>query len=102
MGINHSKQHLACIFIFLLLFSLLFPAVSYANMGLVLRGLARTVTAAFEVPTQMLQGSTHAFPLGLVTGAVSGTMRTVAGTLLGAADMARGAAPYAKYMIFMI
>lgn len=96
------KRRLSCIFIFLASCFLLFPAVTYADMGLVFRGLARTVSAAFELPFQLMRGGTQAFPLGLLSSAISGSMRTMAGTLLGAIDMARGAAPYAKYMVFLI
>ena len=72
------------------------------NIGLIFRGLAKTVGAAFQLPASLLQNSTKSFPLGLVAGALGGGLKTVMGTLSGAADMARGAAPYAKYMAFMI
>ena len=77
------------------------PAHAADNIGLLMRGVARTVFSAFEIPKQMLASSTTAFPLGLVGGAINGTMRTVAGTLVGATDIARGAAPYAKYLVFL-
>ena len=68
------------------------------NMGLIFRGVARTIFAAVEIPRTILENPSRTpFPFSLVTGAVTGTFRTVAGTVGGAADMARGAAPYAKY-----
>lgn len=78
---------------------------AYADLQgipLLLRGVGKTVGAVFQVPAQILMGSTHAFPLGLVGGAVAGTAKAVGGTISGAVDMARGAAPYAKYAVFAI
>lgn len=99
-----QRRSLGCLLIFLTAGLLLFPGITYAadNIGLILRGVARTVSAAFELPRQVVAGGTQAFPLGLVSGALSGSMRTVAGALIGAVDMARGAAPYAKYAIFAL
>ena len=80
-----------------------FTPVAYADsIGLLFRGVAKTVGAVFQVPASMLAGSTQAFPLGLIGGAVGGSMKAVAGTISGAADIARGAAPYAKYMVFFM
>lgn len=67
-------------------------------MALIFRGVARTLFSAMEIPRTILQNPSHTpFPFSIVTGAVAGTFKTVAGTVGGAADMARGAAPYAKY-----
>ena len=82
-----------------------FNASAYADgdIGLIFQGVARTFLSVFEIPRAMMEQSTQVlFPFGIVTGAVTGTVRTVIGTLAGAADIARGAAPYAKYMIFFI
>ena len=85
-----------------LFLSILLPVMTkpaYAdNVGLIFRGVAKTLFSAFEIPRSMLQDTTRVgFPFGLVTGVVGGSARTVFGTLSGAADIARGAAPYAKY-----
>ena len=88
--------------IFFLLSFLLFPATSYANLDLVFHGLSQTLSSVFALPAQLMQGGAQAFPLGLVSGAISGSMQAVGGTLAGAINMARGAAPYAKYMIFLL
>lgn len=79
------------------------PQPAYAdNIALITRGIARTLFSAFQIPKEMLANAPHAFPLGLVGGALSGAMKTVVGTVMGAADIARGAAPYAKYAIFAL
>lgn len=82
-------------------FSSLLPPAAHAaanSQALIMRGTARTLAAAFEIPKTMLQHSQHlAFPVALVSGAVVGTFRTLFGTLGGALDIAEGAAPYAKY-----
>ena len=96
-----KKNLWAPVFLGLMLASSIRPA--YADsMGLIFRGAAKTVAAAFQIPAGMIQGSTQAFPLGLVAGAVTGTFKTIGGVLSGGLDMARGAAPYAKYMVFFM
>ncbi len=72
------------------------------DIALLFRGAARTLFSAFEIPRTILQnpGGTP-FPLNIVTGTVAGSLKTVAGTVMGAADLARGAAPYAKYLVFL-
>ena len=73
------------------------------NIALIFRGVARTLFSTVEIPRAILQNPSRTpFPFNIVTGAVAGTFRTVAGTVGGAADMARGAAPYAKYAIFAL
>ncbi len=87
----------------LILLMLWAPKAAYAdNLGLIFRGVAKTVGSVFQLPVGMLASSGQAFPFGLISGAVGGTARAVSGTLSGAVDIARGAAPYAKYMIFMV
>ncbi len=67
--------------------------VAYAS-----RGVSRILGSVFAIPKAMLQDSGRVmFPFGIVTGAVRGTVQTVAGVIGGTADVARGAAPYAKY-----
>lgn len=78
------------------------PKPAYADsMALITRGIARTLFSAFQIPKEMLAGAPHAFPLGLVAGTMNGVVKTVVGTVMGAADIARGAAPYAKYAVFL-
>lgn len=103
----NSKAHLRKLKVlkltgcFLLLFLKIIPSI-YAsdgnNMALIFRGVARTLFSAVEIPCAILQNSSRTpFPFNIVTGTVAGAFRTVAGTVGGVADMARGAAPYAKY-----
>ena len=92
---------LGMLFVF---FCAVHPAPARADgTALIFRGVARTVFSVFEIPKSILQDSTRViFPLGIVTGAITGSVRTVVGTLGGALDIARGAAPYAKYALFFI
>lgn len=81
------------------------PAPVYADVGrdlsLVLRGTSKTLGSVFQIPARMMTGGGAPFPFGIVTGAISGTAQAVGGTLNGAVDIARGAAPYAKYLVFL-
>jgi len=81
------------------------PQPAFAGAGrdasLIMRGVGKTVGSVFQLPITMLASSTTAFPFGLLGGAVLGTFKAVGGTLSGAFDIARGAAPYAKYAIFL-
>ncbi len=93
----------------LILFILLLKAEppAYAadsdNIALVFRGVARTLFSVVEIPRTIIENPGNApFPLNIVTGTVAGTVKTVAGTVMGAFDIARGAAPYAKYAIFAL
>jgi hypothetical protein len=82
---------------------LLAADAAYANPGLILHGLGKTLFSVVQLPTTMLQhAACGAFPVSLVTGAVAGTYKTVAGTASGVMEMAVGAAPYAKYMVFFL
>ena len=81
---------------------LLSPSPARADVALIASGLAKTMYALVQVPANMIAGGAQSFPLGIVTGAVAGTMKMAVGTVMGAADMARGAAPYAKYAIFAL
>lgn len=72
------------------------------NIGLITRGLAKTLFSVFEIPRDMVANSGTAFPLGILGGAVRGTMKAVVGTIGGVGDIARGAAPYAKYAVFAL
>ncbi len=91
--------------IFFLLFFWKANAAAHAsdgdNLRHVLHGAGQTLFSSMEIPRTILRNSAP-FPFNIVTGAVAGTFRTVAGTVMGAAEMARGAAPYAKYAIFAL
>lgn len=76
-------------------------AYAQDNIGLVFRGIAKTLVSAFQLPGSILSQSIQQFPLGLITGTVQGTFKMIAGTLSGGADIVRGAAPYAKYLVFL-
>ncbi len=76
---------------------------AYADgLSLIARGVARTLFSVFELPRTMLSTALVAPPFGLLLGTLEGTIRATAGTLIGAVDIARGAAPYAKYAIFFV
>lgn len=78
------------------------PQPASANIPLIARGLGRTLSAVFSLPASMMADSVRGgFPLGLIMGTVRGTMQAITGTVVGAIDMARGAAPYAKYLVFL-
>ncbi len=77
--------------------ALLNPPPASASVGLIAQGLAKTLYAVVQLPASIISGSTQSFPFGIIGGTIAGSMKAVAGTVLGAADMARGAAPYAKY-----
>ncbi len=91
-----------CFLFILVMAGLLFSPIAYADgIPLILRGVGRTIFSVLEIPKDMLINSTRAFPLGLIGGTLTGVMKAVAGTVVGAADIARGAAPYAKYLVFL-
>lgn len=81
-----------------------FVSPAYAdNIGLIFQGVARTLVSVFQIPKTMLEYSSEfGFPVGTVMGTVIGSLQTVFGTLGGMADVARGAAPYAKYLVFLV
>ena len=81
---------------------LLSPSSARADMARIAGGLAKTMYALVQVPANMVAGGAQSFPLGLVTGAVTGTVKMAVGTVMGVADMAAGAAPYAKYAVFAL
>ena len=79
------------------------PHASAANsVDYLASGLIKAVSSVFYIPIEMIKDSGQIlFPFGLVTGAVKGSVKTVGGLLGGAFDIARGAAPYAKYLVFL-
>lgn len=72
------------------------------GVGYAARGATKVISGVFAIPRSMIEDSGRLmFPLGILTGAVRGSVQTVAATLGGTFDMVRGAAPYAKYLIFL-
>ncbi|MFH1208830.1 MAG: hypothetical protein V1673_04660 [Candidatus Omnitrophota bacterium] len=68
------------------------------NIAYATRGVGKIVGGVFAIPKAMFQDSGRVmFPFGLVTGAIRGTVQTLAGVVGGVVDVARGGAPYAKY-----
>ncbi len=89
--------------VFLILLFLAVSSPAYAEVNQILRGVGKTLFSTVEIPKSMIeQSKTTIFPVGLLTGAVQGTYRTVVGTVNGVVDIAAGAAPYAKYLIFFV
>ncbi len=73
------------------------------GIGYAAQGASKMISGVFAIPRSMMEDSGRMmFPLGILTGAVRGTVQTVAATLSGTFDMVRGAAPYAKYLIFFV
>jgi hypothetical protein len=78
------------------------PPVYADSTAYLFRGLARTLATAFEIPKTVLGMTASSLsPVGLVEGVLSGTMKTVGGLLGASQDLVRGAAPYAKYAVFL-
>lgn len=73
------------------------------NFSYISRGFFRILTAAFQIP-QYLVHKTLSEPLGVgtVDGALTGAYYAVRELAGGALDIARGVAPYAKYLVFFI
>ena len=72
-----------------------------ANFAYMSRGFFRILTAAFQIPRYLLY-KTLSEPVGLGTidGALTGTYYAVAEVSGGLFDIARGAVPYGKYLLF--
>ena len=96
------KKHCCLLGLVVLMGVLFAQASAYAGAGqdaaYVARGAGKFLGSVFAIPKAMLQDSGRVmFPFGLVTGAVRGTVQMVGGIVGGAADVAQGSAPYAKY-----
>ena len=97
-----TKTNRTFLGLWIVLGMLVAPAFLYAgdgeNISYAARGAGKIFGSMFAIPKAMIQDSGHVlFPFGLVTGAVRGTVQTVTGVVGGTVDVARGAAPYAKY-----
>lgn len=82
------------------------PASLYAddvqNINYLERGFFRIFTAVFQLPIYLVQKTLNGPPVaGTVDGVLSGAFYTVSSLMGGAFDIARGAIPYAKYLIFL-
>lgn len=91
---------------FLIVFAILIcvasgNAFAVDNNAYILRGVAKIMSAAFQLPGHLIQDSVKSFPFGLVTGAVNGAFQTFWSVLSGGLDIAKGGAPYAKYALFL-
>ena len=65
------------------------------------RGFFRVLTAVFQIPRYLIQRTlTEPIGLGTVDGVLDGTFYAVSELSQGALEMGRGAAPYAKYLVF--
>ncbi len=71
------------------------------DIGYIANGTSQVVGGALALPTEVLKGAVQSFPFGIIAGAMRGTMRTLGGVFGGAFNIARGAAPYAKYAAFI-
>ncbi len=71
------------------------------DVGTVAVGASQIVGGALALPVEILKGATQSFPFGILAGAMRGTMRTLGGVFGGAFNVAKGAAPYAKYAAFI-
>ena len=67
------------------------------DIGNVASGTGKLLTGAFALPTEIIKGGVSSFPFGIITGAIRGAFKTVGYVVSGTADVAKGAAPYAKY-----
>ena len=71
------------------------------NINYIERGFSRILTAAFQLPIYLVQKTLSGPPLvGTLDGAVTGAFYTVSSVTGGVFDIARGAVPYGKYLIF--
>ncbi len=60
-------------------------------------GASQVAGGVLALPVEMLKGAAQSFPFGILAGALRGTVKTFGGVLGGAFNIAKGAAPYAKY-----
>ncbi|MBI3307450.1 MAG: hypothetical protein HYZ84_06580 [Candidatus Omnitrophica bacterium] len=99
-----NKKRSKTILVFLISLCLFCSHTAYAqdNVGLIFRGIAKLLATVIRVPATIIQGSATSFPFGIVTGVIGGAFQAVTGAISGGADVARGAAPYAKYAAFAL
>jgi len=101
---THSKFFVKASLFFVLITSICFSAYAenpIRDIGIVAGGASKVIGGVFALPTEILKGGFQSFPFGLVTGTVKGTVKTLGGVLGGTLQMAKGAAPYAKYAVFV-
>ena len=73
------------------------------NINYIERGFFRILTAAFQLPIYLVQKTLNGPPIvGTIDGVLTGTFYTISSVTGGAFDLARGAVPYAKYLIFFV
>ena len=102
-GVIKRAPKITAIFIVTLFYLGTLPVELYAgdNINLILLGTTKTLFSVLKLPMYMATGAVKQFPIGILGGAIQGSYEAVAGTLSGAVDIARGAAPYAKYLVFL-
>ncbi len=89
---------LLAFFFFLLWLSA--PLQAGTSEALLMRGTGKALGAAMSIPAGMMAGAARGgFPFGMIGGILQGTFSAVGNVVSGAFDLARGAAPYAKYAI---
>jgi len=78
------------------------PYVYAGGIGLVFQGVARIVGSVLQVPIHLVSRTAQdPFPIGLVTGTLEGAFYLLAEAVAGTGQIAAGAAPYAKYLVFL-
>lgn len=95
------KSKISFLILLLMLICFFSPSAYAGGIPLIVRGVGRTLFSVLQIPKDMIVNSPKAFPLGLIGGTIAGTGKAVVGTIVGAVDIARGAAPYAKYLVFL-
>ena len=84
--------------IILLCLVLLVQPMAYAGgSNSLVRGVSRILAAPFQIPKGIVSGLTRPpFPIGVLTGAVMGTVGVLTEVLGGVIDVGKGAAPLAQ------
>ncbi len=98
-----KRKYVLIILLILLVAGSSVPEASADSVGYIARGVGRTIGSVLEIPKSIIEDSTQIiFPLGIVTGTIKGATKMLVGTLGGVVDIARGAAPLAKYAVFFV
>lgn len=97
------KGSLIALILVLLLALATVPEGHADNIGSIVKGTGRILISALQIPASILEDSGRVlFPFGIVTGTLKGAVKMLLGTLQGGLEIAQGAAPYAKYLVFFI
>lgn len=72
------------------------------NINYIERGFTRIFSSVYQLPFYLFQKTFYGPPVvGTVDGVITGAYYTVSNLTGGLFDIARGAVPYGKYMLFM-